>query len=84
MTIGDDACCSVLEPLQLQDASGIAKAPNKAVVLEVRLNDASIRVFTIVLGRKCLAYVRKPIAQEALSGTDFLILPCQIFFCLNT
>ena len=36
MTIGHDACCSVLEPLQF---------PNRAAVLEVRLNDASIKSF---------------------------------------
>ena len=43
MTVGHDACCSVLEPLQLYDVSGIATAPNRAAVL--RLNDASIKSF---------------------------------------
>ena len=45
MTIGHDACCSVLEPLQLYDVSGIATAPNRAAVLEMRLNNASIKSF---------------------------------------
>ena len=45
MTIGHDECCSVLEPLQLQDISAIATAPNRAAVLEMRLNNASIKSF---------------------------------------
>jgi len=62
MTVGRNACCSVLEPLQLQDVVCNYNSPNRAVVLEVRLSDAGIKTFT---GRKCLAYLRKPIAREA-------------------
>ena len=43
MTIGHDACCSVLEALQ--DVSEISTAPNRAAVLEMRLSDASIKSF---------------------------------------
>ena len=63
---------AVLEPLQLYDVSGIATAANRAAVLEVRLNDASIMSFTVASGRKYLAYFRKPIAREAFSVTDFI------------
>ena len=69
MTIGLDTCCSVLEPLQLYDVSGIATATNRAAVLEVRLNDSSIKSF-----HKCFREInfRKPIARAAFSLTDFI------------
>ena len=54
MTVGHDACCSVLEPLQLQDVSGIATAPNRAAVLEVRLKNTSIKSFYNCLKEKML------------------------------
>ena len=45
MTVGHDACCSVLEPLQLLDVNGVATAANRTEVLEMRLDDASIKSF---------------------------------------
>ena len=54
IAIGHDACCSVLEPLQLSDISGIATAPSRAAVVEVRLNDASIKNFCNCFREKML------------------------------
>ena len=45
MAVFQDACCSVLEPLQFKDISGIATAPKRAAALEVRLDDANIKSF---------------------------------------
>ena len=42
MIIVHDECCSVLKPQQFYDVREIATVPNRAAVLEVRLNDASV------------------------------------------
>ena len=85
MTIGHDACCSVLEPLQLQDVSGIATAPGRAAVFEVRLNDASRKSFHNCLREQLLGMLWKAnCTRSFLSDWFYLFLPCQMFVCLTT
>ena len=59
MTVGYDACCSVLSPPQLLDVSGIATAPNRAAVLAVRLNVASIKSVLNCFKEKILGILSK-------------------------